>query len=384
MSFKENSGNRSDNATQALWRAAEAGQLDELEAVLPRVADINARNEHGVTALMRAAQHGHVRVVRLLLANGADANITRNDRFTALALAAFFGHTEVVRSLMEHGADSQAPTRQGTSPHMWATARTFNEVVDQLKKPAPVTSSAPVTSKERVAAPAATPRTPARAARPPDVVAAIPPVVRTLKDPPEIWDLVHEVPKGFNARSAFVARLKSMRSGFAFRVATAAVLIGACTVGVLVLRGAQARSEGTLERPSKPPAARVDVENRNLGNGSQPAAAAAAAAPAAIAPPANIVAPPVVPVATENTKAVTSFRRGSRSLPISSHRVAPGPTEPAAASASVQPTLAPKSEAETQVRSNPAAPPKNSTPLSPQLITPAKSAAPKAKVIQWP
>src|ERR1044072_5970788 len=71
-------------------------------------------------------------MVRVLLEHGADANIKRNDKFTALALAAFFGHTEVVRVLMEHGADSRASTRGGTSPQMWATARTFNEVANQL------------------------------------------------------------------------------------------------------------------------------------------------------------------------------------------------------------------------------------------------------------
>ena len=126
------------------------GDVAALASVLKRVPDINARNEHGVTALMRAAQFGHVRMVRALLEHGADANITRNDKFTALALAAFFGHTQVVRALMEHGADSQASTRYGTSPHMWATARTFNEVVNQLDKPAPPEKVAPAKQNDQV------------------------------------------------------------------------------------------------------------------------------------------------------------------------------------------------------------------------------------------
>src|ERR1043165_4316850 len=135
MAFAEKKLLTFDAGTLALWRVAESGDIEELVALLPRVADINARNEHGMTALMRAAQHGRVKMVRVLLEHGADANIKRNDKFTALALAAFFGHTEVVRVLMEHGADSRASTRGGTSPQMWATARTFNEVVDQLEKP---------------------------------------------------------------------------------------------------------------------------------------------------------------------------------------------------------------------------------------------------------
>src|ERR1043165_10024269 len=124
-----------DAATLELWRVAEDGDVEELAPLLRRVPDINACNEHGVTALMRAAQHGRVKMVRALLEHGADTNIKRNDKFTALALAAFFGHTAVVRVLMEHGADSKASTRNGTSPQMWASARTFNEVVDQLGTP---------------------------------------------------------------------------------------------------------------------------------------------------------------------------------------------------------------------------------------------------------
>src|SRR5689334_21153765 len=127
-----------DAATLELWRVAEDGDVEELAPLLRRVPDINACNEHGVTALMRAAQNGRARMVRALLEHGADANIRRNDKFTALALAAFFGHTEVVRTLMEHGADSKASTRGGTSPQMWATARTFNEVANQLEQPVAV------------------------------------------------------------------------------------------------------------------------------------------------------------------------------------------------------------------------------------------------------
>ena len=38
-----------------------------------------------------------------------------------------------------------------------------------------------------------------------------PVVVRTLKDPPEIWDLVHETPAHFTPTDAFVARLNSSK-----------------------------------------------------------------------------------------------------------------------------------------------------------------------------
>ncbi|HEV2834987.1 MAG TPA: ankyrin repeat domain-containing protein [Pyrinomonadaceae bacterium] len=356
MSFPQRISPVTDSITLALWRAAEEGALDELTSVLPRVRDINARNEHGVTALMRAAQFGHEKVVRVLLDHGADANITRNDKFTALALAAFFGHTEIVRTLMEHGADSKASTRHGTSPHMWATARTFNEVVDQLETPAPpkpVQRVARVIAEVRDAPVNATPR-----------------VIRTLKDPPEIWDLVHEVPKGFDARSAFMSRLNSMRKGLAFRVATVGVLIAVIAVGVGVLRRSAGRSQAKVESQPIP----VSVDSRvNETQASVPVV------PAAEVREGSSTEETTTPAVTRRFSTVTG-----RSLANSAHRVKRDVPERSASSEEVQPATAKSEKTDVPVRSEPATGSKVSAPLSPQLISPAKNASPKAKVIQWP
>src|SRR5690242_18292170 len=315
-----------DAATLELWRVAEDGDVDEVAPLLRRVPDINACNEHGMTALMRAAQNGRVKMVRALLEQGADANLKRNDKFTALALAAFFGHTEVVRTLMEHGADLQASTRSGTSPQMWATARTFNEVVDQLEKPvaAPVVEPLAVVRK-KPAAPVGRVTAAVIREAPADIreAGAVkregPLVVRTLKDPPEIWDLVHEAPRSFDARSAFLTRVQSMKKGFAFRAATALVLIGMCAISVLVLRGVQARSE----RNVAPPLSSTSQPN-NIEQTVAPVAATQTGAPTdtesvPAAPPVTEVAPPTA----ETSKPAVGIRRynsGSRVF-MSSHRV---------------------------------------------------------------
>ncbi|HEY2963397.1 MAG TPA: ankyrin repeat domain-containing protein [Pyrinomonadaceae bacterium] len=393
MTPARKTGATQDAATLALWRAAENGDLTELASLLPGGVDVNARNEHGVTALMRAAQHGHARMVRALLQHGADANIKRNDKFTALALAAFFGHTEVVRTLMEYGADSQASTRHGTSPQMWATARTFNAVVKSLEKPAP---ARPVPVKPAPAKPAAPKRLPvstpvaAPVSEPaPETSAhrAAPTVIRTLKDPPEIWDLVHEVPRGFNARSAFMTRLNSMRSGWAFRVAAAMILIAMSVVGVLVLRGVQARSERNSAGQAQAPHQTIPLQSEAVNpvnsssqplnnNNSQPATAAV---PESVAESAT-----VAPANSENQVAVR--KQSSRSSFMSSHRVQrSGGQRLAVTDEAVQPSVAPADKADSPARSaavvsKPATP----LPLSPQLISPAKSVAPKGKVIQWP
>ncbi|HEX5964843.1 MAG TPA: ankyrin repeat domain-containing protein, partial [Pyrinomonadaceae bacterium] len=199
-------------ALRELSRIVEDGDVDELEPVLAR-ADINARNEHGMTALMRAAYHGRVQMVRALLEHGADPNVMRNDKFTALSLAAFFGHAEIVDILIEHGAKTDVATRFGTSPSVWAKARSFGDVARSLEKRN--------LERRKLDKPNVDKRSeetvPPVSERPTPVPRRVEPepapiVVRTLKAPPEIWDLVHEAPRNFNARAAFVARLGSQKA----------------------------------------------------------------------------------------------------------------------------------------------------------------------------
>ena len=123
---------RKETLSEDLAHAAETGDVEWLKSTLTAGVDVDATNIFGTTALMRASSRGDVQMVRVLLSYGADPNRVRNDQFTALALAAFFGHQGVVKCLVEHGADTNASTRSGTSPEMWAKARTFRGVARYL------------------------------------------------------------------------------------------------------------------------------------------------------------------------------------------------------------------------------------------------------------
>jgi len=123
---------RKETLAEDLAHAAETGDVEWLKSTLTAGVDVDATNIFGTTALMRASSRGDVQMVRVLLSFGADPNRIRNDKFTALALAAFFGHQGVVKCLVEHGADTNASTRFGTSPEMWAKARTFRGVARYL------------------------------------------------------------------------------------------------------------------------------------------------------------------------------------------------------------------------------------------------------------
>src|SRR5689334_24216447 len=321
-----------------LWRVADSGDVSELAAIMSHGVDVNARNQYGTTALMRAACQGHKAVVCSLLEHGADPNIARNDKFTALALAAFFGHTETVRILIEHGAKTEVVTRSGTSPRMWATARTFSDVVRSLERPAP--------------APAAR-RAPA---------AVFPaPVVKTLKEPPEIWDLVHEVPnEGFNPRSAFVSRIKSTKRPIAIAAFAGLLFAISCGVAAFVFRSSEASGLSAEVPPVQiAPEARVDppvpVENP-------------------IAEPAAIADNPLSAHVVNKTPVTRPLRVRPLFDDPGVAQEAPVREEPQVA---VPETEKPKPR-EAPVKTAPNA------PLSPHLIAPPKGTAPKAKVIQWP
>jgi hypothetical protein len=336
--------NRPD-VTAELLRVSESGDVDELLRLLPRVSDVNARNRYGTTALMKAAFFGHEPVVRVLLEHGADPNLARNDSFTALALAAFFGHAEAVNTLIEFGAKTEVVTRAGASARTWARARTFDEIARSLEKYAP---------KPKPVAVVPVPVT--------NAIAATPTVVKTLTEPPEIWDLVQEAPRDFNPRSAFLSRITSMRRTFALVACAAVLLIVGAGIGALRLRSSHAR-----DLPAVIPPAPVAVETTVTNP-----------------PPAQAVveSPPVQVVNDNHVRAVPNKARLLIRQPRITPVVSEAPVEP-------EPTREVPAVATPKFESPKPAPPAvktttADTALSPHLITPSSNAPAKGKVIKWP
>ncbi|XP_071582418.1 uncharacterized protein [Temnothorax nylanderi] len=85
-----------------LHRAAQEGQLDVVNALLNRDADVNLEDFEGWTPLHCAAQNGHLDVVNALLNKGADVNkINNNQGVTPLYLAIQNGHKNIVEILLK-------------------------------------------------------------------------------------------------------------------------------------------------------------------------------------------------------------------------------------------------------------------------------------------
>jgi uncharacterized protein len=92
-------------AGQVLLQATEAGDMVQMEALLAKGVEVNARNAHGWTPLHVAAAGGDPAVVALLLKHGANVHAQSHIGATPLDNATTRGGRQVVIDLLlAHGA----------------------------------------------------------------------------------------------------------------------------------------------------------------------------------------------------------------------------------------------------------------------------------------
>lgn len=107
-----------------LMTAARTGNVDVVEALLARGADVNAREMvQGHGALMWAAAEGHAEVARVLREHGADVHARSSAGFTALMLAGRKGDLQTTRGLLAAGADVNEATPDGATALLVGTIR---------------------------------------------------------------------------------------------------------------------------------------------------------------------------------------------------------------------------------------------------------------------
>ena len=92
-------------AGQVLLQATEAGDIVQMEVLLAKGAEVNARNAHGWTPLHVAAAGGDPAVIALLLQHGADVHAQSHIGATPLDNATTRGGRQaVIDLLLAHGA----------------------------------------------------------------------------------------------------------------------------------------------------------------------------------------------------------------------------------------------------------------------------------------
>lgn len=96
-----------DSGKTPLFAAAVNGEVQKVELLVRRGADVNAKTSHLRTPLHDAAWSGKAEVVRYLLTAGADADPKDGFAYSPLDFANQQGHAEVARLLEEAGGTTR-------------------------------------------------------------------------------------------------------------------------------------------------------------------------------------------------------------------------------------------------------------------------------------
>ncbi|GFU11199.1 ankyrin-3 [Nephila pilipes] len=100
--------NLSPDGYTALHIAAERGQVDSVNLLIMKKADIESKNVFDMTPLHLAVDSGHLEVIKTLILKGAKVNSRDITDKTPLHNAALNGYKEIVKLLLDHQAEINA------------------------------------------------------------------------------------------------------------------------------------------------------------------------------------------------------------------------------------------------------------------------------------
>ena len=126
---------RDSSGTPFLCYAARNGKIDMVQWLLENGADIDAvSNDRGYSAVMDAVWKSNVQIVELLVNKGANLNFVSRDGQTALILATGSENFQICRILAENGADPTIKDRMGMSSIDYATLFKKEEILNLYKE----------------------------------------------------------------------------------------------------------------------------------------------------------------------------------------------------------------------------------------------------------
>lgn len=106
---------RPAGATTPLHVAANAGDIEQIQLLISRGAEVNVKDKFGETPLHIAADKGYKNIAELLIINGANVNASDEDGYTPLLDAILWRHKDIVELLIGSGADVNAKPNKGTT-----------------------------------------------------------------------------------------------------------------------------------------------------------------------------------------------------------------------------------------------------------------------------
>jgi len=100
---------------EQLFEACGRGNIEEVESLIKKGADVNVSYTNGNTPLMVPSYYGYTEIVQLLINEGANVNASLYNFDTALIRACRKNNIKIVKLLIDAGADVNANCRFNTS-----------------------------------------------------------------------------------------------------------------------------------------------------------------------------------------------------------------------------------------------------------------------------
>eukprot|EP01134_Creolimax_fragrantissima_P000778 CFRG0778T1 len=130
-----------------LQRAAIKGDINVVQSLIKRGANVHSRDNAGWTSLHEASNHGHMEIVQLLLEAGAQPDTRGLGGDMPLHDAAANGHMGIARLLVRYGANILAPNDDGITPVDAATNDEMHEYLQTQSRSATPCSQVVQSSK---------------------------------------------------------------------------------------------------------------------------------------------------------------------------------------------------------------------------------------------
>ena len=110
------------------------GNLDILDILLKRSANVNHRDKLGNSALFYAASQGDAEISEVLIEAGANKDIHNGQGVTPLMAAVKLGHQDAVQLLLAKGANPNLRDYTGRTALMWADWNRKSVIARVLRK----------------------------------------------------------------------------------------------------------------------------------------------------------------------------------------------------------------------------------------------------------
>lgn len=121
------------NEFSPLILAAYRGNFEVAKYLISIVKDINYQSPEG-TALMAAVMRNDIQLLNLLIAKNANLDGTNNSGVTALMLAVQFKKVEIIKILLQHKANKLLKDSNGNTAFQYAVNTNEETIIELLKQ----------------------------------------------------------------------------------------------------------------------------------------------------------------------------------------------------------------------------------------------------------